>query len=56
MKKIYMIPTLQVVKVQSAKILAGSVPQLQGDFTTSTSGNLGRQARFSDWDEDWDEE
>jgi hypothetical protein len=56
MKKTYMIPTLQVVKVKTANILTGSVPQLQGDFTTSTSGNLGREARFSDnWDE-WDEE
>ena len=49
-----MIPTLQVVKVQSAKILTGSVPQLQGDSTTSTSGNLGRQAGFSD-DDDWED-
>ena len=54
MKKIYMIPTLQVVKVQSAKILAGSVPQLQGDSTTSTSGNLGRSAGFSA-DDDWED-
>ena len=54
MKKIYMIPTLQVVKVQSAKILAGSVPQLKGDSTTSTSGNLGRGAGFSDSD-DWED-
>jgi len=50
MKKTYMIPTLQVVKVQSAKILAGSVPQL-GGTTEETSGNLGREAMFSDFDE-----
>ena len=52
-----MIPTLQVVKVQTANILAGSVPQLQGSKTSATSGNLGRSARFSRWEEDeeWEE-
>ena len=54
MKKTYMIPTLQVVKVQTANILAGSVPQLQGSKTSETSGNLGRQGRFSRWEEDED--
>ena len=44
MKKTYMTPTLQVVKVKTASILAGSVPQLMGDETTATSGNLGREA------------
>ena len=51
MKKTYMTPTLQVVKVKTASILAGSVPQLMGDETTATSGNLGREAMFSDFDE-----
>ena len=46
-----MIPTLKVVKVQTASILAGSTPQLRGT-TEYTSGNLGREARFSDWDEE----
>jgi hypothetical protein len=52
MKKIYMIPTLQVVKIQPAQFIAMSY----GGTTEATSGNLGRQARISDWDEDWDEE
>ena len=51
MKKTYMTPTLQVVKVKTANILAGSVPQLQGDSTEAVSGNLGREAMFSDFDE-----
>ena len=47
-----MIPTLQVVKIQTAQFIAMSY----GGTTEATSGNLGRQARFSDnWDE-WDEE
>ena len=55
MKKTYMIPTLQVVKIQTTGIMIGSAPQLQGS-TDLTSGNLGRRARFSDFDDEWDEE
>ena len=51
MKQIYMIPTLQVVKIQPAQFIANSIPQLMGDETTATSGNLGREAMFSDFDE-----
>ena len=55
MKKIYMIPTLQVVKIQTANLLQ----QISGGFgegTKSGSVAAGRQASFSDnWDE-WDEE
>ena len=53
MKKTYMTPTLQVVKIQPAQFIANSIPV---DPTTETSTQMGRQARFSDWDEDWDEE
>lgn len=53
MKKIYMIPTIQVVKIQPARILAGS------DLDTKT-GNAtewgARRGRFSDWDEEYDSE
>ena len=53
MKKTYMIPTMKVVKIQPAHILAGS------DLYTKT-GNAtewgARRARFSDWEEDWEEE
>ena len=55
MKKTYMTPTLQVVKIQTTGIMIGSAPQLQGS-TDLTSGNLGRRARFSDFDDEWDEE
>ncbi len=54
MKKIYMIPTLQVVKIQPAQFIANSIPQLMGDETTATSGNLGREATISD--DEWFEE
>ena len=47
-----MIPTLQVVKIQPVQFIAMSY----GGTTDATYGNLGRQARFSDWDEDLDEE
>ena len=53
MKKIYMIPTLQVVKIQPAQFIANS---MLVDPTKEVSTQMGRQARFSDWDEDWDEE
>ncbi len=54
MKKIYMIPTLQVVKIQPAQFIANSIPQLMGEETTAKSGNLGRGAGFSDSD-DWED-
>ena len=51
MKKTYMIPSLNVVKVQSFQILSGSVLELKGT-TSATSGNLGREGSFSDWDDE----
>ena len=55
MKKTYMIPTLQVVKIQSANLLQ----QISGGFgegQKSGGSAAAREARFSDnWDE-WDEE
>ena len=47
MKKTYMIPTLKVVKIQPNQLM---IPA--SGYTNETSGNLGRQGRFSDWDED----
>lgn len=51
MKKTYKNPTLTVVKVQTANILAGSGPVLRGS-TNATSGNAGRGASFSGWNEE----
>ncbi len=48
-----MTPTLQVVKIQPAQFIANSM-LVDPEKTTDTQ--MGRQARFSDWDEDWDEE
>ena len=60
MKKTYKIPTLQVVKMQSANILAGSVNGTSGaeglgkgdSWGTGTANS--RQGRFSADDEDWE--
>ena len=51
MKKIYMIPTLQVVKIQTTQILAGSV-DMYGE--NATGPGMGRRAAFSDSD-DWED-
>ena len=50
MKKTYMIPTLNVVKVQPAQFIAASRVDMYG--TNAQSEALGREARFSDWDEE----
>ena len=60
MKKTYKIPTLQVVKMQPANILAGSVNGTSGaeglgkgdSWGTGTANS--RQGRFSD-DDYWEE-
>ena len=51
MKKTYMIPTLQVVKIQTTQILAGSE---LGKGVYEGGGVGARGAGFSDSD-DWDE-
>lgn len=53
MKKTYIIPTLQVVKIQPAQFIATSIPMEGKD---AVGPGMARRARFSDWDEDWDEE
>ena len=53
MKKIYMIPTTQVIKLQTANLMAGSM-KFGGD-TNATSGNLSREGDFWDDDNDYDE-
>ena len=52
MKKTYMIPTLQVVKIQPSQILAGSEIGIGDDYG---GGKIqARQGRFSRWEEDDD--
>jgi hypothetical protein len=48
MKKTYINPTLTVVKIQPAQFIAMST---LGE-TEATSGNLGREAEFSDWEDE----
>ena len=49
MKKTYKIPTLTVVKVQPAQVIAASVPMYSTD---ATGEGMGRGASFSDWEEE----
>ena len=51
MKKTYMIPTLQVVKIQTTQILAGS-PGLTGTYDGGEI--LSREAGVTD-DDNWEE-
>ncbi len=58
MKKTYMIPTMKVVEIKPANILAGSVNGTSGaeglgkgdSWGTGTANS--RQGRFSSWEED----
>ena len=55
MKKTYIIPTLQVVKIQPANLLQ-AISGGFGEGQMSGGSAAAREARFSDnWDE-WDEE
>jgi hypothetical protein len=51
MKKTYKNPTLTVVNIQPAQFIALSTL----GTTTATKGNLGRESRFSDFDEEEEE-
>ena len=53
MKKTYMIPTLQVVKIQTAQLLTESNVKI-GDSYNGTSTIQARGAGFSD-DDDWED-
>ena len=52
MKKTYINPTMTIVKIQTAQMLAASEPGY-GGTTTSTSGNLSRESSFWEEDEDY---
>lgn len=50
MKKNYLKPQSKVVEIKSVKILCGSAG-MSGESQSNTVA-LGRQGRFSDWDEE----
>ena len=50
MKKTYMIPTMKVVTIQSAQILAGSEIGKGGDYNGGAP--QARRGRFSTWEEE----
>jgi hypothetical protein len=52
MKKEYMKPTINVVRLQSSAILAGSGEGVYGDESASGSSQLSRR---SGWDDEYDE-
>ena len=53
MKKTYINPTLTVVNVQPAQVIATSGPDMYGK--DAVSEGMGRKARFY-MEEDWDED
>jgi len=53
MKKTYMIPTLQVVKIQTAQLLTESNVMIGSSYNGSSTIEA-REAGFSD-DDDWSE-
>jgi len=53
MKKTYMIPTLQVVKIQPAQFIAASLNASMKGSAIENSNDFGaRSSRFSRWEED----
>ena len=50
MKKIYQIPTISVINIQTTQILAGSDLNYKETTTDATSGNLSRRRGY--WDDD----
>lgn len=54
MKKTYKNPTIKVVKMQPRNLLAGSAygAGLMGKKASKNYETLGREAEFSDWDEE----
>ena len=48
MKKTYINPTMTIVKIQTAQMIAAS--PIYGGSTEATSGNLSREGSF--WDDD----
>ena len=48
MKKTYINPTMTIVKIQTAQMIAAS--PIYGGSTEATSGNLSRESSF--WDDD----
>ena len=55
MKKTYIIPTLNVVKIQPACILNESMGIKEENYDSSTVTIGARRGRFSTWEEDFDE-
>ncbi len=51
MKKTYQIPEVQVVKVQTTQMIASS--PLYGGTTNATSGNMSREGRSFDDEDDY---
>ena len=52
MKKQYRNPILTVVKLQPARIMAGSFNDPLGDKGVDGGAALGRSAEFSEWSDD----
>ena len=55
MKKIYLIPSINVVNIQTAQLMTTS-PGYSDTTTDATSGNLSRRGRRRRLRNDWDDE
>ena len=53
MKKIYIIPTLNVVKIQPTSLLNESMG-MQGNYDSEKVTIGARRSRFSKWEDDFD--
>lgn len=53
MKKTYVSPEIQVVKIELQQIIADSIPRIAGT-TNNVSDLLGRDTS-TDWDDDWND-
>jgi len=60
MKKTYLQPTMNVVKIQHSQMLCGSITDVEGgDTSIGYGGSSTQSARVKsntvDWDDDWSE-
>ncbi len=53
MKKIYILPSIKVIKIQTSQIVMTSIPV---DSSKGTTTQLGRKNSLWDEEEDWDDE
>ena len=56
MKKTYKSPTIQVVKIQSARFIADSTMNMRGNYNSNNVTIGARQSGNSGWDDDYEDD